>query len=241
MRPSRIMEIHITYVQSFSCSSSTPTSPSPPVARGDSPYPRLAYPPGEVRQKERTKTALPSLTPRFLRLPRPPLVRVSRSPLLHVSCLHSALLAASSYTLPPRYSRSPVSPGCTARRRFRTLKRFFPFPVSLRTSAYRIFCCISHCLQFLSKCSRVCVLYWHHPHWAVSVFFVHFRYWPVWQCPVLIWWKRPARRLGALALAPPFDSAAGCLATRTSPVDPLLGPAPCLNQFLFRNLSLQVG
>jgi len=31
---------------------------------------------------------------------------------------------------------------------------------------------------------------------APSAFFVYFRYWPVRHCPVLIWWKRAARRFG---------------------------------------------
>jgi len=43
--------------------------------------------------------------------------------------------------------------------RSRTVNRFLPLPVSFRTSAHRIFCCGFHCLQCLSRCSRVCVLY----------------------------------------------------------------------------------
>jgi hypothetical protein len=40
--------------------------------------------------------------------------------------------------------------------RSRILKRFFPLPVSLRTSAHRVFCCGFHRGQFLNRCSRVC-------------------------------------------------------------------------------------
>ena len=67
--------------------------------------------------------------------------------------------------------------------RSRIVKRPLPLPVSFCTSANRIFCCGFHCLQCLSRCSRVCVLYWHHPHFALSAFFVHSKYWPVRQCP----------------------------------------------------------
>jgi len=63
--------------------------------------------------------------------------------------------------------------------RSRTVKRSFRPPVSLCTSPHRIFCCGFHSLQCLNRCSLVCVLYWHHPHSALSAFFVLFRYCPV--------------------------------------------------------------
>ena len=97
--------------------------------------------------------------------------------------------------------------------RSRTVKRILPLPVSFRTPAHRVFCCGSHCLPCLSRCSRVCVLYWHHPHSASSAFFVHSRYWPVRQCHPL---RFDGSALpGALALGPPFDSA-DCSACHTS-------------------------
>jgi len=68
-------------------------------------------------------------------------------------------------------------------------------------------------LRFPAKCSRVCVLYWHHPHSAVSAFFVHFRYCPVRQCPVLSWWNRPASFLDP---RPPLCSGASFPAFCTS-------------------------
>jgi len=81
--------------------------------------------------------------------------------------------------------------------RSRTVKRSLPLPVAFRTSAHSVFCCIFHFLQCLSRCSRVCVLYRHHPQAAVSEFFVHSRYCPVRQCPVLSWWNRSASLLRA--------------------------------------------
>ena len=53
------------------------------------------------------------------------------------------------------------------------VNRFFPLPVFFRISAHIIFCCILHLSQFLNRCSLVCVLYRHHPHSAVSEFFIH--------------------------------------------------------------------
>jgi hypothetical protein len=38
----------------------------------------------------------------------------------------------------------------------------------------------------LKRCSLVCPLHGHHPHFALVRFLVHLRYCPVRQCPVLI-------------------------------------------------------
>ena len=79
------------------------------------------------------------------------------------------------------------------------VNRFFPLPVFFHISAHIIFCCILHLSQFLNRCSLVCVLYRHHPHSAVSEFFVHFRYCLVRQCPVLSGWYLPASLFGPRA------------------------------------------
>jgi hypothetical protein len=63
--------------------------------------------------------------------------------------------------------------------RSRILKRSLLLPVSLRTSAHRIFCCGRHRKHRLKRCSRVCVLCPHHPHFALGCLLVHFRYWPI--------------------------------------------------------------
>ena len=88
----------------------------------------------------------------------------------------------------PWSAESLGSVGCIVRPRItrsRVLNLFFPLPDSFRTSAHRIFCCSFHLPHFLNRCSLVCVLYQHHPHSAVSEFFVHLKYCPVQQCPVL--------------------------------------------------------
>jgi hypothetical protein len=71
--------------------------------------------------------------------------------------------------------------------RSRIFNQSFPLPVSLRTSAHRTYCWAFQWGQFLKTCFRVCVLYGHHQHLAVDWFPVHFRYWPVRQCPVFSW------------------------------------------------------
>ena len=137
-------------------------------------------------------------SPRKYSHPPPPLTHYSVSAALSLSSSASSDPGGSPFgpTLAPtlvvrkkskidRVNRSSAN-------RSRTVNRLFPFPVSFRTSAHRIFCCVFHLGQCFSKCSLVWFLYWHHPHVAVSAFFVHFRYCPVRQCPERNWWKRRA-------------------------------------------------
>jgi len=56
------------------------------------------------------------------------------------------------------------------------LDRSLLLPVSLRTSAHRIFCWHFQYGQHLKRCSRVWALYGHHQYLAVCWFPVHFRY-----------------------------------------------------------------
>jgi hypothetical protein len=168
MRPYWIM-VRLYTVQS--CSPSAPTSVSPQAARGNSPCPHLAYPTyKKEKRKERNHSCI---------LPDPlPLSAPARS-----SSLGPVLRPTSVVRRKSRIGRVHRS----SANRSRILKRFFPLPVALRTSAHRIFCCGFHRGQFLNRCSRVCTLQEHHPHPAVEQLFDHMRYCPVRQWPVFSW------------------------------------------------------
>jgi len=184
----------------LSCSPSAATSSSPPAARGNSPCPRPACP---ERKKERKKE-------RLSKKERPEEGKPTktennktkeihaRPPASAPSALLSILIRLRWYFVVLRKSTTALVHRSSASRS-RTVKRSLPLPVAFRASAHSVFCCDFRLLQCLSRCSRVCVLYWHHPHATVSEFFVHSRCCPVRQCPVLSWWNRSASLFGPCA------------------------------------------
>ena len=52
-----------------------------------------------------------------------------------------------------------------------------------RWPSSRGFCWLFHCGKFLKRCLRVWVLYWHRQHLASGLLVVHWRCYPVRQCP----------------------------------------------------------
>jgi hypothetical protein len=65
--------------------------------------------------------------------------------------------------------------------RSQTFQRFFPFPVSFRTSAQCVLCCPLHSVHSLKRWSRVCIPLAYHQHSGVGRLFVLCRYCPVRQ------------------------------------------------------------
>jgi hypothetical protein len=148
-----------------SCSPSAPTSVSPQAAHGNSPCPHLAYPYKEKtkeKKKRRKRSYSPPTTlPALLPLPN---LTPSPFPVPGSSSFGPILRPTSVVRRKSKIGRAHRSSANMSQ----ILKRFFPLPVSLRTSAHRIFCCAFYRGQFLNRYSRVCTLPGHHPHFVVA-------------------------------------------------------------------------
>jgi len=158
----------------LSCSLSAATSHSPPMARGNSPCPPLAFPLQLKGRKHNAPLPYFHLLSAPVSQPTPAIVAFTLGPTL-----------LSTSVVRKKFRMALVYRSSAYRSRITSLS--FPFPVAFHTSVHRTFCCHFHFLQCLNKCSLVCVWYWHHPQAVLSAFLVHSRYCPVRQYPARSW------------------------------------------------------
>jgi len=127
----------------------TPPAPPGPIPKGENEKVTTGSPHRNPRKRLFAPTAYPSL----FSAPSP---SPSSSPVFEGAARSPTLLPTPMVRRKSSIKRVHLRPPVVSSR---ISKRLFPLPVSLRTFAHRICCCIFHRLQSLNRCSRVYVLY----------------------------------------------------------------------------------